>query len=355
MIIDDSLSIDASSVGGVLITGDANGDDVTLLNTEITDLPGSPSNLLDDNTRVLNFSGPTGNLTLTNLTVTGGQAGGFNEGGGIRFGSSGMLTISDSTISGNSGYYGGGIYTNSGSVSVASSTISGNSNTGYGAGGGIYSSSGDVSVTNSTISGNNSYGGGGINAGSGSVYLNNSTINGNSSRSFDGGGAILTDSGNISVINSTISGNSNIDTGGGVSTGSGNVFITNSTIVGNSGGGVYIVDDNLSSALTITNSIVAGNVQNSANSTPLDLVLNPDLNLTINRSLIGVGDNLGTTSGNLLRHPSFAVGPKARPAGRQRRIDADARLAARQSSHRCRQQCIGTRRKRKPTNHRSTW
>ena len=313
LIIDESLSIDGSSVGGVLITGDANGDDVTLLNTEITDLLGSPSNLLDDNTRVLNFSGPTGNLTLTNLTVTGGQAGGFSEGGGIRFGSSGMLTISDSTISGNSGYYGGGVYTDSGNVAVASSTISGNSNTGYGAGGGIYSSSGNVSVTNSTIGGNNSYGGGGISAGSGSVYLNSSTINGNSSRSFDGGGAILTDSGNISVINSTISGNSNIDTGGGVSTGSGNVLITNSTIVGNSGGGVSIVDDNLSSALTITNSIVAGNVQNSANSTPLDLVLNPDVSLTINRSLIGVGDNLGTTSGNLVGTQASPLDPRLGP------------------------------------------
>ena len=136
LIIDASLNIDGSAVGGVLITGDANGDDATLLGTEITDLLGSSGTQLDDNSRVINFSAPTGNLTLTNLTLTGGQAGSFSEGGGIRFGSSGVLTLSDSMVSGNSGYIGGGVYTNSGSVSVASSTISGNNNNGYGAGGG---------------------------------------------------------------------------------------------------------------------------------------------------------------------------------------------------------------------------
>ena len=300
LVIGDSLSIDASSVGGVLITGDANEDDVTLSGTEITDLSGSSSNLLDDNTRALNFSGSTGNLTLTSLTVTGGQAGSFSEGGGIRFGSSGVLTLSDSTISGNSGYFGGGVYTNSGNVSVASSTISGNRNNGYGAGGGIYSSSGNVLVTNSTLSGNNSYGGGGIRTGSGSVSLNSSTISGNSTRSFDGVGAISTVSGNISVTNSTISGNSNVDIGGGISTSSGDVSVVNSTIVGNSGGGVSIVDDRfLRSSLRIVNSIVAGNFENSNSSTPLDLVPSRGDVLRIDHSLIGVGDNLGTITGNV--------------------------------------------------------
>ena len=294
LVIGDGLSIDASSVGGVLITGDANEDDVTLLGTEITDLLGSSSNLLDDNSRVLNFTNPTGNLTLTSLTVTGGQAGGFNEGGGVRFGSSGVLTLSDSRISGNSGYFGGGVYTNSGNVSVASSTISGNSNNGYGAGGGIYSSSGNVLVSNSTISGNSSYGGGGIRTGAGSVSLNSSTVSGNSTRSFDGAGAISSVSGNISVTNSTISGNSNVDIGGGISTSSGNVSVVNSTIIGNSGGGVSIVDDSfLFSSFRIVNSIVAGNFENSNSSTPLDLVSSGGDRRRIDHSLIGVVDNLG--------------------------------------------------------------
>ena len=164
---------------------------------------------------------------------------------------------------------------------------------------GIYSSSGNVSVIDSTISGNNSYGGGGITTGSGSVYLNNSTVSENSSRSFDGGGAISTVSGNVSVTNSTISGNSNIDIGGGISTALGNVSVVNSTIVGNSGGGVSITDDNMNSSLRIVNSIVAGNFENSSSSTPLDLVPSGGDVLRIDRSLIGVGDNLGTITGNV--------------------------------------------------------
>ena len=59
----DSLSIDGSSVGGVVITGDANGDDITVTGTNVTDVEASFSeltsdDLLDDNSPVLNFRGP---------------------------------------------------------------------------------------------------------------------------------------------------------------------------------------------------------------------------------------------------------------------------------------------------------
>ena len=61
--ISDGLTIDGSSVGGVVITGDADGDDVTLAGTHITDVTaslggtaGAADDLLDDNSRVLNSS-----------------------------------------------------------------------------------------------------------------------------------------------------------------------------------------------------------------------------------------------------------------------------------------------------------
>ncbi len=71
--------------------------------------------------RVLHFTAPTGNLALLGLTITGGKttAGGDpGKGGGINFLSSGALNISQCTISGNTttGFAAGagGIYVKSG-------------------------------------------------------------------------------------------------------------------------------------------------------------------------------------------------------------------------------------------------
>jgi len=108
---------------------------------------------------------------------------------------SGTLTVTNSTISGNtaSTYYfswGGGIYhtgshEGSGTLMVTNSTISGNAASGSDSrGGGIYSSGGTLMVTNSTISGNTasdstSSRGGGICSYS-TLAVTNSTISGNS-------------------------------------------------------------------------------------------------------------------------------------------------------------------------------
>ena len=78
--VSEGLNIDGSSVGGVVITGDANGDDITFPGTAITDVEATSQQLLVDNRRVLSFSG-SGSLTLTYLTITGGST--SNVGGGI--------------------------------------------------------------------------------------------------------------------------------------------------------------------------------------------------------------------------------------------------------------------------------
>ena len=189
LVITDSLSIDGSSAGGVLITGDADDDDVTLPGTDVTNVsasfgyrPGVANDLLDDNSRVLNFSGQTGDLNLNGLTITGGRTlatrSGDQSGGGILFASSGMLTLTASSITGNS--TGGGVTDD---VSRRDS----------GHGGGIYAGRGSVTIVDSTVSDNSTGGGGNINAG------------GDAGDAGDGGGIFAM---NVTLTNSTVSGNS---------------------------------------------------------------------------------------------------------------------------------------------------
>ena len=127
--ITDELSIDGGA--GVTITGDANGDDVTLVGG-ITDVAASleGEDRLDDNGRIFDA---TADLTLDGLTLTGGRTTADGApGGAVR--STAALTLIDSKVGGNStaGYS-------------------------YGRGGGIASAS-DVTVTNSTVSGNSTAG-----------------------------------------------------------------------------------------------------------------------------------------------------------------------------------------------------
>jgi CSLREA domain-containing protein len=91
-------------------------------------------------------------LTLNSLTLAHGYG---SEGGAIYNGySTGSVSISDSTLSGNSASYGGAIYTSGGSLSIANSTLVGNSAY-YSAA--IFSESTTLTVSNSTISGNEDY------------------------------------------------------------------------------------------------------------------------------------------------------------------------------------------------------
>ena len=199
LAITESLIIDASGAIDVTITGDMLGNDTVVTGTNITDVDASlMSNVisLDDNSRVINFSAMSGDLTLNSITITGGRTTeAIADGGGILT-FSGNLSLTNSTVSGNSTTGneadGGGIYTYSGDVNLTGSTVSGNSTTGDGAdGGGIYASTGNLSLTNSTVSGNSTTGngsdGGGIFSFSGDVILNSSTIVGNTAGGIGGG------------------------------------------------------------------------------------------------------------------------------------------------------------------------
>jgi hypothetical protein len=102
------------------------------------------------------------------------------EGGGILTGYNNTLTVSDSTLSGNSASYdGGGIWT-AGTLTVSDSTLSGNS---ADHAGGISADAlpGRVTLTNVTVTANRatSYGGGGLFVGTGAPVLHNTLIAGN--------------------------------------------------------------------------------------------------------------------------------------------------------------------------------
>ncbi len=279
----------ANSQGGAdTITFEAalSGQTITLGGTEleITDTLTIDASALNDKvtidanqgSRVLHVSSSTGDLTIHALTITGGRTTVNSDGGGgIRFGSSGTLLVTDSTVSGNSTTGdradGGGIYTDNGAVTVTGSTVSGNTTTGGRAyGGGIYTKVGTLEITGSDVTGNSTMGaisaGGGIHTEDGTVTITNSTVGGNSTaESSSDGGGINTDGGSVTVTGSLITGNSTSGqsaNGGGINSFGGNVIVTSSTVSGNStaesssdGGGI----NTDGGSLTVTSSSITEN------------------------------------------------------------------------------------------------
>ncbi|MDO8616726.1 MAG: right-handed parallel beta-helix repeat-containing protein [Dehalococcoidia bacterium] len=150
----------------------------------------------------------SGTLTLTNSTVSGNSAN-YSYGGGINNESAATLTVTNSTVSGNTAGCCGGI-SNFGTTTFTNSTVSGNTTTSYG--GGIYKSSGTLTLTNSTVSGNSTGGdGGGIYNSGGTAEITNSTVSGNTADS-DGngtgdGGGIARVGGAVNLKNTIVAGN----------------------------------------------------------------------------------------------------------------------------------------------------
>jgi len=127
----------------------------------------------------------------------------------------------------------GGAINNSGTLTVTNSTLSGNSAP-NGGGGGIFNGGITMTVTNSTFSGNSaSNGGGGIYNG-GPLTVTNSTLSGNSTPGSGGG---ILNYGALTVTNSTLSGNSASIGGGGIANKFGTLNATNTLIVNSTSGG----------------------------------------------------------------------------------------------------------------------
>jgi hypothetical protein len=213
-----------------------------------------------------------GTLTVSNSTLSGNSA---MAGAGIR--NDGTLTVSNSILSGNSATGGAGGISNYGTLTVTGSTLSGNSAT---AGAGGIFNSGTVTISNSTLSDNFATGGGGVIYNHGPMTVTGSTLSGNtgnggiwnyttltvtgstlSGNSTTGWGGAINNIGTVTVSNSTLSGNSAAGNGGAIYNG-GTVTVSNSTLSGNStmgsagnGGGI----DN-DATLTVSNSTLSGNL-----------------------------------------------------------------------------------------------
>jgi hypothetical protein len=200
---------------------------------------------------------------LRGMTITGGRA---YAGGGIHNGINATLTLTNSTVSGNTAdEVGGGIY-NSGALTLTNSTVSGNTAANEsGHGGGIRNGgTATLTLTNSTVSGNAagySGDGGGI-RNVGTATLTNSTVSGNAAKY--GGGIINRRTATLTLTNSTVSGNS---AGmGRAFYNSGVLTLTNSTVSGSMANGTFYTIYN-SDALTVTNTVFDGDCYNQTDGT----------------------------------------------------------------------------------------
>lgn len=201
-------------------------------------------------------------VVISGLTLTNGGGAGQNS-GGVYINSAGAdVTIRDAIVSGNTGYYGGGISVYSGQLLVQDSRITGNTATG--SGGGVATAT-SATLERVEVSANSTVGsGGGVFLNSGTLVVDGSTISGNTAQ----------ESGGIHRLN-----------------GSAQLTVRSSTIVGNTATGGAAGGMGGAAPTSLGHSIVAGN-------TPSDVSAQVDAT----RSLIGdpSGATVNDLGGNLL-------------------------------------------------------
>ena len=127
--------------------------------------------------------GSTGTATLTNTSVSGNSAA---FGGGVTNWLGKVTLQNNCTVSGNSADWGGGLYNFYGTAKLSACTISGNSG---GIGGGVFDEAGKTTLTNYCTVSNNSatVSGGGVYNDGGKATLTNCTVTGNSAAVSGGG------------------------------------------------------------------------------------------------------------------------------------------------------------------------
>jgi hypothetical protein len=190
-------------------------------------------------------------------TVTSG----VGAGGGLQFGSSKGLLLTENQFLGNigNGSEGGGAFVSSGGQAVGVENCVVQDNASDGDGGGMYVSlGGTVSVTESTFDNNESRAGSSSGRGGG-LFVNNGnqvtvsqSVFSDNTADAEGGGAFLEsfNAGGPAVTNSTFSGNTAASSGGGAYFTGANTgpTITNDTFSGNAagttGGGAYFTGSN---------------------------------------------------------------------------------------------------------------
>jgi hypothetical protein len=252
-----------------------------------------------------------GILTVVNTTVADNIANHFCGFGGGIF-NTGTLTVNHSTISGNQALSveecgGGGGIASFGPTVIHNSAFLGNHGENYNGGGGGILNGGPVSspvmtVTNSTISGNtNPFNEGGGISNFGTLAVTGSTVSNN----FGGG---INNYGTLSANNSTVSGNTPVGdvwTAGGIRNHGGMLTVHNSTITGNDVG----LDFFATYTSILRNTIVAGNTvddivlynanfQTASHNLIGDAASSGGIQNGVNGNIVGVNPFLGPLRNN---------------------------------------------------------
>ena len=173
------------------------------------------------NSRVFNVTG--GSSTIDGLVITGGSD---DDGGGVSVADGAALAVTNSSISGNNGSQGGGIY-NRGTLTLTDTTVSDNAAL---SNGGI-ENRGTATLTNSTVSSNRTTVQGGGIGNDGTLTLTGTTVSGNGSGRFSKSGGIV-NGGTLTLTETTVSGNFGAESGGIYNRGT--VTLTDSTVSDNS-------------------------------------------------------------------------------------------------------------------------
>ena len=217
--------------------------------------PGANNLAIDGNAKNRVFHVTGGNVTISGLTITNGNASGNFQGGGGIYNDHSTLTVNNSTISGNLADQGGGIC-NDGQLSGAAALQINNSRINANSSDGIFNNAerggyAAAQINSSSITANP---GGAIwsvacienQCGQATVQVDSSTLSGNS-----GGGIFADPWSRLVVTNSTLSGN------GVAVTNYDNIFtssISNSTLNESSTSGTDI--SNYTGVLTINNTVL---------------------------------------------------------------------------------------------------
>jgi hypothetical protein len=233
--------------------------------------------------------------SISGLTITKGKLTGLGfsgDGGGLS--NNGTATLTDCTLSANSGSLGGALF-NIGTITLTNCTLSGNSGT---SGAGLDNDR-TATLTNCTLSGNSATNVGGGLANYGMATLTNCTLSSNSAGQ-NGGGVDNTYNSTSNLTNCTVSGNSASQTGGGLDNEyQGTMNLTACTVSGNissiSGGGIYLFTSHqrYSSQTNLTDTIVAANTLKGGTASDLQ----GGGTLTGSYNLVGTGGAAGFTNG----------------------------------------------------------
>ena len=234
---DDAISFGAGVAGSTIVTNGV----LTIARSVSINSGGAPTTIDANGVgRVMSMS-PSSTVELDQLTLSGGYS--PVSGGGIYGDTGSIITLTNSTVSGNTAGCGGGISgTEGASFMLTNSTVSGNT-AGRGSGGIAAGIGVSVKLSNSTVSDNIGDGISAYRYGYSSVRLTNSTVSGNS------GSGISASDASVMVTNSSVSGN----TGRGIVASGTKLTVTNSTVSDNTDGGIA------SSNLTLMNSMITGN------------------------------------------------------------------------------------------------